>query len=996
MFNFQQIILRLHQFWADQGCVIWQPHNSQVGAGTSNPATILRALGPEPWRVAYQEPSARPADGRYGENPNRWYEYYQYQVILKPAPANNIDLYLASLQAIGIDSRQHDIRFVEDNWESPSLGAWGLGWEIWLDGLEVSQYTYFQQLSGIDANPVSVEITYGLERLALFLQGVPAIADITWLTDLTYRDVHLADEIDYCTYNFDEANVARLHQMYQLFAAESQAALTKGLVLPAHDYLLRCSHTFNVLDARGAIGVTQRAQFFRQMRELSHQIALAYLKQREALGYPFMARKLFQPVAIEEAPPAPPVAPVLAAADLLFEIGVEELPASDVSLAVAQLRAMVPRLFADARLSYQHLRIGATPRRLVVYVEALAPTQAPKRRTVKGPAVALAYDAEGNATKAAEGFSRSVGIPLSELVTEEIGGKQHLVAQITEPGRPTTEVLVDLLPAVISALTFERSMRWNATQVTFARPIRWIVALLGEVVIAVQYAGVQAGRVSYGPRPLGSPPITLATATDYAAAMAQVNVMVDIDHRRSAIQQQIAALAHAVGGVAVASDELLAEVTNLVEHPVAIRGTFNPAFLSLPKEVLSTVMQSHQRYFPVADGAQLVPYFITVANGMAAQTDTVGRGNEAVIMARFADARFFYETDTRRPLESFLPQLSGLVFHEKLGSYLDKTERLKQLVPKIGTRAGLTPSEHEVALRAATLAKADLVTGMVVEFTELQGIMGRYYALHAGEPEPVAMAIAEQYLPRSAEDTLPTSRVGSIIGIADRIDSLVGLFAVGLKPTGTANQFGLRRAALGLVQLLIHHQLPLSLQALVQEAASLFGLAPSDPVVAEVRSYLQRRLQNLLLDHGYRYDSVEAVLAARGDTPALAFETVRDLNTHLQQPAFGAMLSAYARAARIVRKVNVVYAVDPELLQADAERDLYQASTLVSATLSPASSVTALINALAVVAEPINRLFDTVLVMDQNVALRHNRLGLLQHIVALADGIVDFSRLEGF
>jgi tetrameric-type glycyl-tRNA synthetase alpha subunit len=272
MLTFQQIIMRLHEFWADQGCVIWQPHNSQVGAGTSNPATVLRVLGPEPWRVAYQEPSARPDDGRYGENPNRWYEYYQYQVILKPAPANNIDLYLASLEAIGIDGRQHDIRLVEDNWESPSLGAWGLSWEIWLDGLEVTQYTYFQQVSGIDTNPVCVEITYGLERLALFLQNIHAISDIEWIRGVTYGDLHLADEVDYCKYNFAEANIARLQQMYQLFDEEARSALASGLVLPAHDYLLRCSHTFNVLDARGAIGVAQRAQYFARMRELSHTL----------------------------------------------------------------------------------------------------------------------------------------------------------------------------------------------------------------------------------------------------------------------------------------------------------------------------------------------------------------------------------------------------------------------------------------------------------------------------------------------------------------------------------------------------------------------------------------------------------------------------------------------------------------------------------------------------------------------------------------------------
>ena len=288
--GFQEAILRLNEFWAQHGCVIWQPHNVQVGAGTSNPATILRVLGPEPWNVGYPEPSDRPADGRYGENPNRWQEYYQYQVILKPDPGNHIELYLQSLEAMGIDRHKHDIRFVEDNWQSPGLGAWGLGWEVWLDGLEITQYTYFQQAGGIDLDPVCVEITYGLERIIMFVQGVRSIPEIGWMGDLSYGDIHFQDEVDYCTYNFDYADVELLSQMYNMFEKEARNALAQGLVLPAHDYVLKCSHTFNVLDARGAIGVTERARFFARMRELSRQVAEAYLKQRESMGFPLLKR----------------------------------------------------------------------------------------------------------------------------------------------------------------------------------------------------------------------------------------------------------------------------------------------------------------------------------------------------------------------------------------------------------------------------------------------------------------------------------------------------------------------------------------------------------------------------------------------------------------------------------------------------------------------------------------------------------------------------------
>ncbi|MHB9034204.1 MAG: glycine--tRNA ligase subunit alpha, partial [Anaerolineae bacterium] len=296
--DFQQVIMRLQTFWSDRGCLIWQPHNVQVGAGTYNPATVLRVLGPEPWNVAYVEPSVRPDDGRYGQNPNRWGQYFQYQVILKPDPGNPLELYLDSLRALGIDTSKHDVRFVEDNWESPALGAWGLGWEVWLDGQEISQYTYFQQAGGMALDPVSVEITYGLERIVMVLQGVHAFQDITYYDGLTYGDLLLQNEIDSCIYNFEVAGVENLHKMFDLCEAEAQAAIEHELVLPSHDYVLKCSHLFNVLDARGAIGVTERARYFVRMRDLARLVSQIYVKQRESLGFP-LTKNALEPEPIE-------------------------------------------------------------------------------------------------------------------------------------------------------------------------------------------------------------------------------------------------------------------------------------------------------------------------------------------------------------------------------------------------------------------------------------------------------------------------------------------------------------------------------------------------------------------------------------------------------------------------------------------------------------------------------------------------------------------------
>jgi glycyl-tRNA synthetase len=564
-----------------------------------NPATVLRVLGPEPWNVAYVEPSVRPADGRYGKNPNRWQQWYQYQVILKPDPGNPQEIYLDSLEALGINRRQHDIRFVEDNWESPALGAWGLGWEVWLDGQEITQFTYFQQAGGFALDPVAVEITYGLERIMLPLQDVRGFTEIEWLDGLTYGDVFLKSEIEHCTYNFEQANVERLAQLYNLYEAEAENALGRGLVIPAHDYVLKCSHTFNVLDARGAIGVTERARYFARMRELARAVAEAYVKQREEMGFPLLTREQRSRGAEEQGSKAiEPLRPCVPAT-LLLEIGTEELPAGDLSSAIAQLEELTPKLLAEARLEHSQIRITGTPRRLVVYVENLAARQRDEERLVKGPPAKVAFDEEGRPTKAAQGFAKSQGVAVDSLEVRELDGGRYVVAVKIEKGQPATEVLATLLPDLIASLRFSLSMRWNATNVAFSRPIRWLVALLGDTVIPFEHAGVSSGRISRGLRPLNSPEIAIQRAEDYFALMEANSIVVDVEKRRLMIRQQAEKLAAEVGGRVPDDPALLDEVTNLVECPTALLGSFDPEYLKLPPEVLITVMKKHQRYFPI-------------------------------------------------------------------------------------------------------------------------------------------------------------------------------------------------------------------------------------------------------------------------------------------------------------------------------------------------------------------------------------------------------------
>ena len=479
--SLQTIILQLQEFWAAKGCLIGQPYYTQVGAGTMNPATFLRVLGPEPWNVAYVEPSVRPDDGRYGENPNRFQLHYQFQVILKPDPGNPVELYIQSLEAIGIDPRQHDIRLVEDNWEQPAISAWGLGWEIQMDGQEITQFTYFQQVGGQSLDPVSVEITYGLDRILIALNNAAAIWDEPWNETVKYGEVRRQEEYEHSKYYFEIGDVERLRQMYELYKAEAEACIAAGLVFPAHDYVLKCSHTFNALDCRGAIGVTERQVFYGQMRELSRRVAERYLEQRKELEYPLLREsqtsKVESHMHVEEGLSTFDLRP----ASFLLEIGVEELPAGDLDSALEQLRANAPAWLEQLRLEHGVIHVSGTPRRLVVYVESLTAQQPDREELVRGPSAERAFGPDGIPTPAAIGFAKSKGLTPKDLEVREVDGGRYVFAVVKQAGRPAAQVLAESLPGLVAGIKFDKSMRWNELGVAFSRPLRWFVALLGEI-----------------------------------------------------------------------------------------------------------------------------------------------------------------------------------------------------------------------------------------------------------------------------------------------------------------------------------------------------------------------------------------------------------------------------------------------------------------------------------------------------------------------------------
>ncbi|PKN95477.1 MAG: glycine--tRNA ligase subunit alpha/beta [Chloroflexi bacterium HGW-Chloroflexi-6] len=990
--TFQSIIIQLQEYWASRGCLIWQPYYTQVGAGTMNPATFLRVLGPEPWSVAYVEPSVRPDDGRYGENPNRLQMHYQYQVILKPDTGNPQELYLDSLKAIGIDPRQHDIRFVEDNWEQPAISAWGLGWEVWLDGQEITQFTYFQQVGGVALDPVAVEITYGLDRILIALNNAKGIWDEPWGNDITYGEVRRREEFEHSKYYYEVADVARARQMYELYLAESEACLAQGLVLPAHDYVLKSSHTFNILDARGAVSLTERQASFGKMRDLARKVALAYLEQRKELEYPLLKETGEQRT---ESSPKPSSSLISTPQSLLLEIGVEELPANDVDHALNQLREKVPAWLADLRLEHGPVTVHATPRRLAVFVEALSPGQPDREDLVKGPPADRAFDSAGMATPAAMGFAKKNGVDVSALQVREIDGGKYVTAVVSSKSRPTPEVLAEALPGLVAGISFVKTMRWNASGVAFSRPIRWFVSLLGEQVIPFEYAGVLAGNVSRGLRPYDSPDIAVASADSYFDTIRDAGITLDIEERKAAIVEMVKKAAASVGGEAIIEPGLLSEVANLIEKPTAVLGGFNPDFLGLPRDVLIGTMKKHQRYFPIrAVGAQhaapLLPYFIAIRNGDAEHLEIVKEGNEHVLGARFADANFFVREDVKFPLENYRDGLKTLTFQTKLGSVLDKSERMLKLSAEIAEMLGLDDVQRSNVQRATFLAKADLTTQMVTEMTSLQGIIGREYALRTGEKAEVALAIGEQYQP------VPQSKIGLVVALADRIDSLVGLFAAGLAPTGAKDPFGLRRAAIGTVQPLIEHDLDFDLRAAIEKSAAAQPIPVSAEVQAQVLEFLTGRMRVLLTETGFRFDVVEAVLAVQSRNPAASARAMKQLSEWVKRPDWAPILDGYARCVRITRSAGMnsdQLLVSTEKLVEPAEKMLYE--SLQTLNVQPAT-VNEFLQTVEKLIPAITGFFDKVLVMAEDQAVKQNRLALVGQIANLSAGIADLSKLEGF
>jgi glycyl-tRNA synthetase len=1012
--SFQDIILRLEQYWADYGCVVLQPYDNEVGAGTFHPATTLRSLGPKAWKCAYVQPSRRPTDGRYGENPNRLQHYYQFQVLLKPSPDDVQQLYLDSLRAIGIEPHDHDVRFVEDDWESPTLGAWGLGWEVWLNGMEVTQFTYFQQVGGIECRPVPAELTYGLERLAMYIQGVDSVYDLVWATDadgasFTYGDVFLENEREFSAFNFEHANTELLFGNFDRYEAQCLSLLEARLPLPAYDCVLKCSHSFNLLDARGVISATERMGYILRVRTLAKGCCEAYLEKEAASGADAKAAAagfdgpgdagLDDGQDFARQPEQP--------ATLVFEIGTEEIPSAPLYRAAEQLAALAAEKLASARLEHGEITVRYTPRRLLLEVKRLSHVSTPLVQRFKGPAVAVAYDADGRPTKAAEGFARNKGVDVRSLDKAREGGVEYVFATVEQLARPTRKILPELLSSLITSLNWPKSQRWGDGEETFSRPVRWLLALWGVEVVPVRFAGLCAGRVTWGHRLVANAPFEVPAADDLSSVHTKAWVIASAEMRAGHIRAQVKAIEERSGLVAHMPADTLAEVVNLVEFPTTLMGSFDEEFLEVPPEIIIDAMLKHQRYFPLRnpDGS-LSNHFLAVSNGSPSYNSAIIAGHERVIRPRLADASFFYREDLKIPLDEHAKTLANVVFHEKLGTLADKTARIRSLAASIAAQAGGSDAQAANAARAAGLCKADLVCSAVIEFTSLQGVMGCYYARAAGERPEVAEAIKDHYRPRFAGDALPVGFEARAVALADKTDTICGIFAAGQAPTGSSDPFALRRAAIGVINIVMEglSEAPsasrVSLSDMIDASLASYEGVSFDmaDVSRQVRDFFCGRLEVILRDRGCSADVVAAVLSCGIIEPAeamarcTALEEARGAKAEL----FADLATAYARANNL-RDVRLGIGLDEDLF-ADGDRMLHEAVEAAARGVSEALGANhydLALRCLASLRSPIDGFFETTLIMADDEAVRNNRLRLLNRFIAVFADVADFGKLNG-
>lgn len=684
----------------------------------------------------------------------------------------------------------------------------------------------------------------------------------------------------------------------------------------------------------------------------------------------------------------------------LLEIGVEELPSRLVGNALEQLKNNSIKLFKEERIGFEDIKIYSTPRRLIMMVEGIDEKQADLEEKAKGPAKRIAFDEEGNPTKALLGFMGGQKIELKSIIVESFNDEEYVYANTLKVGKTIEEILSLNMERIIKSINFPKSMKWGGKNIRFARPIRWIVSLLDSKIIPFELEGIRVSNITKGHRFLGSNHIEINNVDGYSDLLRENFVIMDQNERKDIIKYGSEKLARERGGNLESDEDLLDEITNIVEYPTPIIGRIKEEYLNLPQDVIITPMKEHLRFFPVLDDKErLLPYFITVRNGNEDHIETVIKGNEKVLGARLEDARFFYMDDMKVSLESYVEDLKYIIFHDKLGTVYDKTKRIQKLAEKVAEHLEVGDETERNIDRAAYLSKADLVTKMVNEFAELQGKMGMQYAKNSGENEIVSLAISEQYLPRFSGDQVPTTTAGFVLSIADKLDTISGLFAIGIHPTGSQDPFGLRRQALGIINIVLDKKINFKLSEMIENSLYIYveenGLAfDYNKVKDEIIEFFNGRVRNMFIDEGIRYDIVDAVVGNKIDDIYDMRIRANKLNEWLKRDGVAEVLSAFNRVSNLAEKANSDE-VQRDLLSED-EIELYDSFNNIEEKIKTAigkKEYDRALDQLVILKEPIDSFFDRVMVMVDDEKIRNNRLGLLKKIHGTMMKICDLSKI---
>ncbi len=982
---FEDLIEKLNNFFKEKGVLIAQPYGVEVAAGTANPHTLFRVLGKEPYNVAYVEPCRRPADGMYGKNPNRLQHYYQYQVILKPAPAYNQELFLEMLEELGINVAQHDLRFVEDNWRSPSLGAWGIGWEVWLDGMEIAQYTYFQQVAGIDLEIPALEITLGLERLTMYLQEKDHYKDILWNKQVTYGDLFTQHEYYQSKFNYEDADIKRLKSLYTLIKDEAYEQIKHKNYWAAYDLVLKLSHIFNLLDARGAISYNQRVQSFKEMADITSQIAKLYLQERKKLGYP-LSKKInkidYIPKTITYTPHSKQKIETNREI-LAIELGFEELPV-DFLKKFEELftKEWLLDLLSKFNLTKVDVSLILTPLRIGVIIKNV-PQKIKIEQKIIGPPVKIAYDRENNPSKALLSFMKRYNLTEDDLKVEDIKGTKKIVALVTK--EVTIQKIAVALASEILGLIQKipyKTMRWNQKRYQLVRPLRRIYAQYEDKTLSFTLLNAESNNITLAPRYIG-PVLYRFDHASYYEAFVKEKLIASYKKRREIIVKSLIKKLKLTQDEIKELDDVITENVYLTEYPVPVTLILDKRYKKLPFEIIETVLRKNQKFIVVKKRSTV--YYTLVSNHPnVKRLKNIIEGYNKVVKARLDDALMYYEQDLQKDLKKYREDLSKIPFSPASGSYKEKAERVAHLT-KVLWKKYVTSRILESLKEALKLLKNDLATRLGQEYPELEGIIASAFAKKQRYSKKTAQ-ILKEYV------TVPTCEESLILAIADKIDSIVVLAQeTDIDNIGNKDPFKLRKYIHELIILLTEIDMPLvkkiDLHEIIEITTDSIKKKVNIKTPAEkIKQLILTRLEIMFAEE-VPSEWARAVVYNSENILSNKAKTLRFIKK-LKDSEKQRILEVLKRVYNILKQTGFsdTLSIDPQLFETDSEKALF--SFLRTKTTFEIDDVLTL-------ADLLNRFFEETLVMHYDPNIRKNRIALLNNLNQRLTKILNIQKIWG-